>query len=711
MERQNQNSAENGALQLGAAALAHAGRKAAIVKAFETFGRFSGISELPRQTFIASLVVPCGYYLGAVVGRALTFHPHAVSVLWPPNSILLAALLLTPARIWWILILAALPVHVFAELEAGVPIRMALCWFISNCCEVLISAGMIRLLLPGPLRFDSMRRTWIFFVCGGFIGPLLSTFIDAGFVVANAFGPESFWEIWRMRLVSNVMAALIIVPVIVGATPMNWAALRKTSGKRRAEALFLTLVLCAVSISVFCKSPGGTWTTPIFVYVPLPFLVWAAVRFGPRASSTGILGLALLVIWGAVHQLGPFASSSPEESALSMQLFFIVISVTLLSLAVELNERRRFQLGLQQSEELYREVVDSHTDFICRYTADTTLTFVNESYCRYFHADREQLLGRKFLELVPESSRPAVLQRLHTIATAGAPASFEHEVWLPDGSVGWHSWTDYPVRGDNTEIVEFQGIGRDITERKRAEQARQDLTHTSRLVLAGELTAMVAHEINQPLGAILSNTEAAEMLLESPQLDVKELQGILADIRKDNLRANDAINRIRTLLRKRPIEMLPMDLNEVALEVLQMVSGDALLRRVDIEKELSPMKLPITGDKVHLQQVLINLVLNAMDATSQHSGRRMVRVSTSLVERENVQITVQDNGPGIPADKISNVFDLFFTTKKQGMGVGLAVARSIVDAHGGRIWAENSQAGGARFHCQIPMLASNSKAS
>jgi len=419
------------------------------------------------------------------------------------------------------------------------------------------------------------------------------------------------------------------------------------------------------------------------------------------------LGVALLVIWGAVHRLGPFSSSVPEESAFSMQLFFIVISVTLMSLAVVLKERRRIQRALQHSEERYREVVDSHTDLICRYALDTTLTFVNEPYCRFFGLQRESLLGRKFLDLVPVSAREPFLDKIQKMRPEGIPAILEHEVCRPDGTTGWHLWTDHPVFGNDGQIVEFQGVGRDVTERKRAEQARQELAHASRLVLAGELTAMVAHEINQPLGAILSNAETGEMLLQSPDPNLEEVREILADIRKDNRRASEAIRRIRDLLRKREMEMLPVNVNEVVADVLHLVSGDALLRRVHIERRLAPGALFVAGDKVHLQQVLLNLVLNGMDAMAAMPENRRLAVCTGIADGGRIEITVADNGPGIPVDKLGRLFDLFFTTKTDGMGIGLAIARAIIDAHSGDIQAQNAPHGGAIFRCEFPSWSEN----
>src|SRR5207302_2641470 len=179
-------------------------------------GRAGQLSLAPdRRPIAAAILTSVGYYVGSLLGFALTFQPHPVSVLWPPNSILLAALLLTPPRIWWFVLLAAFPAHWAAQLQSHVPPLMILCWFISNSCEAVIGAGLTRYLVGGPIRFRSLRNASIFCLCIVFIGPFLSSFLDAAFVVWNQWGQGTYWELIRIRFSSNALAALIVVPLIV----------------------------------------------------------------------------------------------------------------------------------------------------------------------------------------------------------------------------------------------------------------------------------------------------------------------------------------------------------------------------------------------------------------------------------------------------------------------------------------------------------------
>jgi two-component system sensor kinase FixL len=238
-----------------------------------------------------------------------------------------------------------------------------------------------------------------------------------------------------------------------------------------------------------------------------------------------------------------------------------------------------------------------------------------------------------------------------------------------------------------------------------------ELAHTARVSTMGELAASVAHELNQPLGAILANAEAAELFLQQDPPALDELRAILADIRKDDERAGEVIRRMRALLRKRELERQPLDINSLVEDVLQMVSGDAALRGVSLAADLGPVLPQVSGDRVHLQQVLLNLILNGMDAMAgQPRERRRISVRTRLGADGRVELAVIDSGPGIEPDRLPRLFEPFYTTKPNGMGMGLSIARTIVQAHHGRIWAENNASGGAVFRIALPVSGEGQRA-
>jgi signal transduction histidine kinase len=235
-------------------------------------------------------------------------------------------------------------------------------------------------------------------------------------------------------------------------------------------------------------------------------------------------------------------------------------------------------------------------------------------------------------------------------------------------------------------------------------QRTKELAHVNRFSMAGELTASIAHEMNQPLFAILTNAETADAILESPTPDIAELKGIVKDILHDDRRASEVIRRMRSLLKKAPFDPKNFDLNEVVRETVDLLSAVAVGRKVELSSFLAPIALPIICDHIQLQQVIINLVVNAIDAMKDTpTANRIINIRTSRVENF-AELSVLDRGPGIPEDKLKQVFEPFFTSKAEGMGMGLSIARTIIEAHNGRIWAENQDHGGASFRIRLPLV-------
>ena len=240
-----------------------------------------------------------------------------------------------------------------------------------------------------------------------------------------------------------------------------------------------------------------------------------------------------------------------------------------------------------------------------------------------------------------------------------------------------------------------------------ARQRMSELAHMNRRATAGEMSVSLAHELNQPLAAILINTETAQQLMRNPAPDLDEIRDILEHIRRDDQRAADVISRLRAFLQRDPTERRELDLNAMVSEVFRFLSVQALTHDVELVTEPSPTDIRIKGDKVQLQQAILNLVVNGIDAVAHlPDKRRRVVGRTGLADGNLALVSVADAGDGILADKVAEIFQPFFTTKAQGMGVGLSIAHTIVEAHGGRIWAENAPSGGAVFHVTLPLAAS-----
>ncbi len=237
----------------------------------------------------------------------------------------------------------------------------------------------------------------------------------------------------------------------------------------------------------------------------------------------------------------------------------------------------------------------------------------------------------------------------------------------------------------------------------QSRQRMAELARVMRFSTAGELTASISHEINQPLGAVLTNAETADTILQSPTPDIAELKDIVKDILQDNRRASEVIRRMRSLLTKAPFELKGLDLNDLVRETLDVISSLAAGRKIELDTLITPAALPVLGDRIQLQQVILNLVVNGVEAMKDTSGQnRILSIRTSRVGHLT-ELSVSDRGHGIPEDQLKTVFDPFVTSKPEGMGMGLSIARTIVEAHRGQIWAKNRDHGGATFRIKLPL--------
>jgi PAS domain S-box-containing protein len=913
-----------------------------------------GPSEhLDRRTLWTGVCVFVGYYLGAKLGFALTFRPHPVSVLWPPNSILVAALLLTPPRVWWFLLLAALPAHLAAQFQSHVPPTMVLCWFVSNSCEALIGAGGAYLLLGEGMRFNRLRNVAVFCLFVAFVGPFVSSFLDAAVVIWNQFGQGTYWEIWRIRLTSNILAALTIAPIIVTWATSGRALFFKAAVHRYIEAGVLFIILVSVSLVVLYQTGAGNeWFLPYFL---LPLLLWAAARFASPGASTAIGTVTILAIWSAAHGHGPFSSESPEQSALSIQIFLIALAVPILFLGTLIEKLASGETQLRESEARFRMVADAAPVLIWMSAPDKSVTFKNKTWLDFTGRTMEQELGHGWVEIVHpddvESARktygaafdarkPFTINyrlRRHDevyrfVSDSGVPrygvhgefrgyigvcvditdmlnqqkalhefeervalaaeaahlgvweldtetrqiwmsdkarklfqfeptapitfASFqarvhpedramhdaafnqaiqthsgyevEYRALLPDGTVRWMHGRARCVGDDRGRLTRVLGVSMDVTERKEAEElfqlateaspsgmllvdrdgsivlvnahveelfgytrdeligksvdqlvperfskhfahrekfhlapktmilgtgrelfarrkdgsefpveiglnpiqspkgllvlatvadiserrlaqaqareTREEIDRLTRISLLGEMTASIAHELNQPLSAIVSNASAGQRFLDKNELDPGTLREILEDVASDARRAHDVIHHIRNTIKKGAAVRERINLNEIINRVAHSIRPDARIYSCEIETALAKSLPMIEGDPVQIQQVLINLVSNAFDAMAETPAKqRRVEIMTARVGEGAVQVSVRDHGVGIQEEARERLFEQFFTTKSEGLGMGLAIVRSIIETHGGQIAAENIDGDGAKFYFTLPV--------
>ena len=396
-----------------------------------THGYSKGRVDKLVRPAVAALLVGSGYYIGAKLGFALTFKPNPVSTLWPPNSILLAALLLSRTRSWWFLLLAAFPAHLLVQVNQDIPVTMILCWFISNCSEALIGASIFRYLARSEIRFDITHHVSLFILIA-FLGPFLSSFIDSAFVMANHFGNSPYWAVFRMLFFSNVLATLTLVPLIITWCNLDLAYLRSRPWNRYLEAVLLVTSFLIVVLVSFASQTRAPNTRPALLYLPLPLLLWAAIRFGPIGSSSALLVVSVFESWAAIHGLGPFATQSAEMNALSVQFFLILASLPLMFLAALIKEREWAQDAASQKQERLEVALDA---------AQKASQALSESQEKLHlsHNQIRKLLGR--LIHIQEAERRRISRELHDdlnqkIATLSMSISrLKRKVPMQDGEL------------------------------------------------------------------------------------------------------------------------------------------------------------------------------------------------------------------------------------------------------------------------------------
>lgn len=371
--------------------------------------------------------------------------------------------------------------------------------------------------------------------------------------------------------------------------------------------------------------------------------------------------------------------------------------------------RRNFEVGLKRSQGQLSGVMESVPDALLFVRPDGTISDFNEQFEEMFGYSRNELVGEEIDMLLPERYR-----QFHT-------SYFERYVANPTIRVMGgqrklfglrKNETEFPVEISLRPMDSARGLIlccsiRDTTERlkleEEARELREELAHVTRLASMSEMAASLAHELNQPLTAIVSNAQAGSRMLSSENQNLGEVEDTLQDIAEDGKRAGKIIHQLRNFMKKDPSERGFLEINEVIREVIDLLHSDVVIRDIAVRLELAPGLPEIHGDRIQLQQVILNLVLNASQAMAQaQSDRRDLLIESKVDAADSIEISVSDSGQGIDEEVMQRMFTPFYTTKSQGMGMGLAINRTIVESHGGKIWAQNRPSGGATVAFTLP---------
>ena len=374
---------------------------------------------------------------------------------------------------------------------------------------------------------------------------------------------------------------------------------------------------------------------------------------------------------------------------------------------LDISARKQTEAALAQSENQVRLFVEHTPASVAMFDREMRYVLTSRRWLKDYNLGEQDVIGRSHYDVFPEISQR--WKEIHQRCLAGAVETCEQDPFPRlDGKLDWVRWEVRPWYGAADEIGGILMFTEVITERKQAEAElelqRAELAHMTRISTMGELAASLAHELNQPLTAILSNAQAAQRFLAAEPADLSEVREILADIVEDDTRAGEVIRRMRRLVKKEELEFTPLDMGAVIADVVLLAHSDALLRNIRVSHEIDPHLRQVRGDRVQLQQVLLNLLLNAFDAMHDcPPNRREIHVRAARDGGRMVEIAVADHGAGLTGDKLEKIFQPFYTTKRGGLGLGLSISRSIIEAHGGRLWAKNNEERGATFYFTVPM--------
>lgn len=660
--------------------------------------------ERPFRIFLTVLASAVCYYVATRIAWMLCFPDTKVSLFFPPHGILVSVLLLVPVRHWWAYTLAALCAHFIATQQEQWPPLFALHAEAYDGVTALLTAAAIRWFIKSPFHLISLREAIYFVGIAVVLIQCATALWGAALTVVHGFGTE-FWVEWRNLSVSNAVTTIVLVPVILIGVHFFAQGVRLT-GRQWLEAILLAAGTVAVGWLVFDRIPAGPETSPALLYSPILLLIWAALRFGLGGMSASILVFTILAIWGTMQGNGPFLEQTPAENALALQLFILMMATPLMLLAVAIGDERRSKEALRVSEE--RMTLTAQSAQLALWDWDVANDRVRVRDEGLFGFDPEVPVDHSTLAgSVHPDDRAARSKAIQQALDTGGTYEAEFRIFLADGSMRWVAARGRsPSSGTDAANRRILGIAMDITRQKQAaadaQLQREELAHLSRVATLNTLSTSIAHELSQPLSSILINAQAGQLSMEKQPLDVAEIRDILADIVAADSRAGEIIDRMRTMMRRSPIALQPVNVHESLEELLRLMRSDLTARGVSVAN-LTAAGLPrAMTDRVQLQQVLLNLIVNACDAMQANAPGDRNLTLTATIEPHELRIGVMDCGVGLPED-IDAIFQPFHSTKAGGLGMGLSICRALVTSQGGKLWAERREGRGAAFYVALPL--------
>ena len=592
------------------------------------------------------------------------------------------------------------------------PAAQLLVAFATNCAVAILNAAATRRVLGVPPWPSKLRTAMYYILITAFISPAICALGGAFVPILGGGAIAHYLRFYGQWYLANALGSLTLGPLFLITLGKSPKSSSMAPPRRKVEAIILGVALVIVCAAAFQLSTGtlAMGLAPALLYSPLPLILWSTMRFGEKGASAAILVVAVVLLWHTLNSTSVFITGDPETNVFALQVFLIGLAIPVLLLGASIDEARHAEQATRENEE--RMGIAAASANIGLWHCDpTTEHFWATEHCRSMFglAPAVALTRRTLIDAIHPEDRQAALEAMKAAASAGQPTVSEFRTIPVNGRIRWIRARAYSCCGDGSTPVQLSGILVDITDYKAAEAEaelqRRELAHLMRVSVLGELSGAIAHELNQPLTAILSNAQAALLILAQTSPDLAEVKEALDEIEKEDSRAGEVIHRLRGLLRKDQYRFEPIDLNELIGSGLRLLRCELIGRKIKVEANLAGHLPPTHGDPVQMQQVFLNLVMNAMDAMSaMPQPRRGITVSTRMIDPDQIEVIVADRGRGIaPEDRI-RVFDPFFTTKEHGLGLGLSICSNIVKSHGGELDLDNNNNddGGARARIILP---------
>ena len=640
-----------------------------------------------KFSWVNALAVALAYFLAARLGLSLAFTADQVSAVWPPTGIALAALLLLGRQYW-----PAVTVGAFAaNVSTGAPLLAAGFIAAGNTLEAWVGAMLLHRIDP------TLRRTKDVLALVAF-SAVLSTTLSAtiGVVSLCLTGVESWDEfvtLWRIWWVGDATGSLLVAPLV-----LTWVAPDTTRTTRNFEAAALVGLLTVTTVGIFTGPVAAANVTDPPVYAVFPFIIWAAVRFGPRLTATTVTLASAIAVVSTVRGAGPFATGDLDQSLVLLQLFMAVVAVTGLILAAGIAERELAVKAVRVGDARLTAILDNTSACVFAKDLEGRYVVVNESLARLFGWPSPSFaLGKTDAQIHPPAVADQYMAHDRQVIEAGEPLEFEEVAELPERRV--YLVVKFPLRDPEGVTYGVCGIATDITDRKRAEEA---LSNESRR--KDDYLAMLAHELRNPLASI---GNAVELLQSAPQESQKTwATGVIERQVRHLARLLDDLFDVSRITRGLVVlQKQRLDVRRAVDHAVESTRPFVRERSHALEVALPPGPIWVEADAARLEQILTNLLTNAARYTGP-GGQIRVRAGSDSGE---AVIEVEDTGQGIRAGDLPGIFDLFSRGNSHGrsdggLGLGLTVVKSLAELHGGSVTAWSDGPGrGSRFVVRLPL--------